>query len=137
MVLGLPSGSLPGDGVEDREELSSDGDEGKLGRLAGLAQALVERAEHRVEARTRLGGVVVRGADGCASAANTPRSTDLPAVAREGRDADQGGDLPPVEVSELRKIGEQRAGNAGSHGGNGLQLAFSAQAASSKRPIRR
>jgi hypothetical protein len=33
----LPGGFLPGDGVEDGEELSGDGDEGELGGLTGLA----------------------------------------------------------------------------------------------------
>jgi hypothetical protein len=40
MVLALPGGFLSGDGVEDRQELSTDGDEGELGRLAGLAETL-------------------------------------------------------------------------------------------------
>src|SRR5215203_7514658 len=64
VLLGRPElGLVAHDGVCGDEELSGDRDERNLGRLAGRAQALVERFEPRIVARRGDGGHVEGVAD--------------------------------------------------------------------------
>jgi hypothetical protein len=133
--LRLPGDFFSGDGVEDDEELSGDGDEGELGRLAGLAQALVEGAQDGVEARAVHGREVERGADGGPAPADVAHPAQLPAVAGEGSDADQGGDLSASEVAELRQVDQQGARCAGSDARNRLEQAGELGALGGRRQL--
>ena len=113
--------SLAGDGVEGDEELAGDGHEGELGRLAGLAQSLIERRERGVEAGSGHRGQVEHGADRGAASADASGAAERSAIAGEGSDADERRDLAPSQVTELGQIDQQRAGDAGSDTRDGLE----------------
>ena len=85
----MPCGSFAGDGVEGDEELPGDGYEGKLGRVAGVAQSLIERRKRRVEAGSGHRGQVEHGADRGAASADASGAAEGSAVAGEGSDADE------------------------------------------------
>ena len=90
---GIPHGAVATEGVADHQELAHAGDEGHLGRLAGGDEALIEGLEVGVAAGGRQGGHVERGAHLGAPAPAAAAPAPGAAVAIEGRDPDQGGDL--------------------------------------------
>ncbi len=117
----VPDGTISGDGVEGDEELSCDRDEGELGRLAGLSEALVELSERRVEARGGHRGQVQDGSHGGAATANPSSAPKCSAVSGEGCDADERCDFAAPQVTEFREIDQQRAGHAWTDTGDGLE----------------
>ena len=96
----VPGITISGDGIEGDEELSGDRDEGELGRLAGLSEALVELSERRVESRGRHRGQVEHGSHGSAATADTSGAPERAAVAGEGCEADERCDFAASQVTE-------------------------------------
>jgi hypothetical protein len=100
----------PRDGIEGDEHLAHGGDEGDLGWLAPGDQATMEGDEARAAAAGAERGHVEDAADRAAALGDDPLAALEPAVLGDGRDADQAGDLAPVEAAELGQLGEQRRG---------------------------
>jgi hypothetical protein len=92
------------------DELSHDGDDGDLGRFSGVAQALGEGFEARVEALGGDGGQVEHVARASPSAADEGLALPLSRLSIEGRYAEQGGGLPAPEVSQFGHA-DQQAGD--------------------------
>jgi len=116
-----PSGAIAHHSVEDGEELSGERDEGHLGRLSMVAEALVERAEDGIEARTRHGGEIEGGPHGGAPATDSSLTSVLAAVSSKGSDSDEGADLSAAQRAEFGEIDEQRPCDSGPHGGCRLE----------------
>lgn len=111
------------DGVGDDDQLSGDGDESHLGRLAGRAQAHVERFEARI---VTCGGDrrhVERIADALAAAPDPAQASELSAVGVEGSQAGEGCDLLGRERAEFRDQGEQGGGRDRPNAGDRAQPA--------------
>ena len=122
------------EGVEDGEEFVHRGDEREFLFLALEDESLIEGFDGRVEADGTEGGHVQRGPDGGSTAEDGALASEGSAVAVDGRDTDEGGDLLPGAVSEFGEFGDERAGGLRSDAGRGLEefLSFAPQRAVSQ-----
>ena len=90
-------------------------------RLAGCQQPLVEVPDSRVVAGGHQGSHVE---DGPHPGASAPDGAFVPpgaAVAVVGSHAHQGGDLPAIQRTQLRQIGQQSEGELLPYAGNGAE----------------
>lgn len=108
-------------GVEDDKELSHGGDQRDHFLLSSVHEALVEGFELGVVTDGCDGGHVERFADLHTSSAGGPFAAQGSTVAVGGSDSDEPGDLLPVELSELGKLGDESGGGRRSDADDGLQ----------------
>ena len=99
-------------GVEDDEELAQAGGGDDFGRLALLFESLGEAFDDRVVVFGVESRHVEDVAEGPASSADGAFAGSFAAVVGVGRDADQGGDLFAVELSQLGQFGDEEIGRA-------------------------
>lgn len=97
-------------GVEDDEELAHTGGDDDLERLSSGFKALREDTDHGVVSLCGEGCHIEGTADMRASTPNGTLTLEFPAVAIEGGQAGESTDLLAIELSEFRKIGEERYG---------------------------
>lgn len=121
MIGVLPYGVRAHHRVEDREELAHASGERDFLGLAGGEEAAIESLEHGVAAGTDEGGHVQGGADGRPPTPDQALVRQCPAVAGEGRDADQGRDLFAREDAEFREFADKGATENGAHAGRRAQ----------------
>src|SRR3954468_11992801 len=92
-VSGPPWGGVPNDGIEDREELSHDGDKGNLLRPSARGEPIVEGPEGGAAAdggqRRHVQHVAHRGS----ASGNGPPAPHQAGVAVDRGDADEGSQL--------------------------------------------
>ena len=87
--------------------MSEASDDGDFFGSAAVDEALVGGPDDRVVANGRESGHVQDVADGRSSASDHPMAAPGAGIAVEGRDADEGGELPAVEAAELRQLGDK------------------------------
>src|SRR5581483_6920755 len=108
---GLPWPVVPDDGVENDQQLSSDGDQGDHLRLAGGHQSLEERPQDGVVTPSDHGAHEQRGAYGRASTADEALAAPLAGLASKGSQSGQRCDLLAVEGSQFGQFGDHGACN--------------------------
>jgi len=90
-----------------------------------LSETIGEGFDDGVETSSCEGGHVEDAADGLPAAGDSAFTFEGAAVSVVGSQADEGGDLLPVELAELRDIGHERVGGDLSQSGNGFnELGF-------------
>lgn len=107
--------------VEGREQFPHARRERDLLRFACSLQTLIEDPDHRVEAGGDNRTHAEHGADLCASAPHCASPSERAAVAIEGHDADEGGDLLICQCAQLRKTRQQGRGQHGAYARHTLQ----------------
>ena len=115
---------VPDDCVEDDEQLARRGDDRDELWLSGGDEFVAKRLEGWIVSRGDHGSHEKRGAHAGSAAADEAFAAPLTGLSRPGREADEGGDLAPIERSELRQLGEQRAGDGGSDSRHGGEQVF-------------
>src|SRR5512144_964089 len=108
----VPGFSGSDHGVEDGQELAHASDDGDLLGFAGENQAIVESADHRVEADGGQCRHVEAASDLSAPAEDGALAAHLAGVAIERGNADEGTDFPAGQAAQFRDVGNQ-----GSDGG--------------------
>jgi len=120
----LPWGFISENGVEDREELSGNGDQDDHFWLSGRDEALIEGSERRVAAcpdqRGHEEGRAHAGSPTAGEALAAPFA-GLPGPRRQARETC---DFSAREGSQLGQFGQERTGDNRSHAGNTLQQVF-------------
>ena len=81
------------EGIAEHQQLAHAGGQRHLGGLPGRDQALIEGADDRIGTGGGDGGHIEDGADGGAPAPDAAAAAPGAAVAIEGGDPDQGGNL--------------------------------------------
>ncbi len=94
-------------GVEDRQELTHAGDDGKLFRFAGSDQAVVELLDDGISSDGRERCHVESATHLPASAEDGALTTRLAGIAIEGRHADERAHLPARQLAQLGHFGDQ------------------------------
>src|SRR5215510_7420818 len=117
----MPRAAGAQDGIEDREELARTGDHGDLLEFSCGDEPEVHGPECRVEASTDECGHVEHGADRGSPTPNRTASSQRAAVAVEGGDADQSGDLLAGEGAELWQESDHGSGGDTADGWHALQ----------------
>jgi len=82
---------------------------------------LVGDLENRIASDSAEGGHVEDGPDAGSPAPDGAGSPHLAGVPVEGRYADKGGDLPAVELAQLRHLGDERSSQYGADAGDGAE----------------
>jgi len=124
-VMRVPRLAGPEDGVEEDQEFSHTGHQGHFGRFACLAEALVELVDDRIAPGGREGGHVEDVPDLDPAAPDGPMAVEATAVPVQRGQADQGGDLASVELSEFGQVSQQTSGRLLADAGDGPeQLVF-------------
>jgi hypothetical protein len=95
--------------------------EGDLRRVAGGAETLVEREEDWIVTGCGERGPVQGAPHRAAAAANHPAAPQGATVPVEGRDPDQGGNLPAAELPQFGEFGDERGGRNRTHAGHGAE----------------
>jgi len=108
--MGIPGLAGPEDGVEEDQEFPHTGHQGHFGRFACLAEAVVELLDDGIEAGGSQGSHVEDVSDLEPAAPDGPMAMEASAVPVQGCDADQGGDLASIELSEFGQVGQQTSG---------------------------
>jgi hypothetical protein len=108
--MGVPGLAGPEDGVEEDQEFPHTGHQGHFGRFACLAEAVVELLDDGIEAGGSQGSHVEDVSDLEPAAPDGPMAMEASAVPVQGCDADQGGDLASIELSEFGQVGQQTSG---------------------------
>ena len=117
---GLPWTVVSENGVEDGEELSSDGDESDHLRPTGGDEAIEEGLQHGIVLFGHHCAHEQGGPHGLPAAADEAFAAPLAGLARERGEPCQGGDLPAAAASELGQFGNQRAAMMGPTPGTDL-----------------
>ena len=113
---------VPGDGIEDDEDLSHDGDKGDLSGSAVLFdELLIEGLEDGVVADSGSGGVEEHLSHARAAMADAGLGFRLAAFAVLRSEADERGDLFARETAEFGKVGEEGGGGYRSDAFEALQ----------------
>jgi len=122
-VFGLDKGELMGfdEAIGLDEEFAHEGDQGDFARFASLAEAVVEAGEERMVLGGDQSGHVEGFADGGSAAPDFSPAAPLAAVAVEGGQAGQGGDLASVQLPQLGQVSHQLEGRIPSDSGDGLE----------------
>ena len=118
--MGVPGLACFEEGIDDDQELSHAGGEDDFEGFAMLSQSICEGLDDRVAASGCQSGHVEDGADGFAAAADGAFASVLAAVAIEGRQAHEGGDLLAVELAQLGNVGDEGGGRDSAQSWNGL-----------------
>ena len=116
--LGLPEAILAEQSVEQADELTHDGDEGDLVRLAAGREAFVAGLGGGFAADRRHRGHVEQAAGMCAAATDGASAAMLSGVAVEGGEAEQRGGLAAAEAAEFGHVGAEAGGSDGTAAGD-------------------
>ena len=107
---GTPLGVVTEHGVEGHNHLAHHRDDDDLGLFARSGEALGEGFESRIVSARTQGSHVENVAHGHATPIDTPVSSKLSTIEVVGCEADEGGDLLAIELSELRQRGQECIG---------------------------
>jgi hypothetical protein len=97
-------------GVENGEQLSHTGSESHLLGFSCVTQALVETANDGITAGPHPGRYVQCGPDMSAAAPHGPFASKRPAIAVQGSDSNECGNLLPTQGPQFGEIHNQRPG---------------------------
>jgi hypothetical protein len=109
----VSQGALFEEAVEMDEEFAHDGGKGDFVRLASGDEALIKSFEDGVEARGRECGHVEGATNTTASALDAPHTAGCAAIAIEGSQTGQGGNLAPGKGTQLRQVGQKTGDGQG------------------------
>lgn len=123
-VLVCPWSAVSEDGIEDCEELSSDGHDGDELWLAGFDELVSEGFEGWIVTRGDERPHVEGGPDAGSSAADEALAAPASGLARPRREAGQRCDLAAIEAAEFRQLCDQRASDGGADSGHGGEKVF-------------
>src|SRR5437899_1298130 len=104
-----PRGLRAHHSVHDRQQFSHASGQGHLGRFAGCAEALVERANDGIPAGRRRRSHEQHRANGSATTPNCAMAAQRAAVAGQGCHAHQGGNFLATESPQLGQFGQEGA----------------------------
>src|SRR4029077_20612104 len=121
---GLPWRFGPEHGVEDCEQLASDGDPGDQLGLSGSHQSIEEGLEDWIVTSGGHCPHEQRGTDRLSSASNEAFSAPLAGLACVGRQSGQCRNLLAVEAAKFWQIGHQGSGDDGPNTGDRSQQVF-------------
>jgi hypothetical protein len=116
-----PSGVVSHHGIEDDQQFPHAGCQGDLFGFPFGHKTLVEVADHGVVPGSDQGPHVEGGPDGSATAPDHSLSAQCAAVLGQRRNADQRGDLLPVECAQFGKVGQESATDDGTDAGDAAQ----------------
>jgi hypothetical protein len=93
--------------IENRKQLAHAGSNCQLLWFTGLKQFRIEGSDDRVMASRHQGAHIQAGSDLLAATPDLALTAKEPAIAIEGRYADQSSDLLAIETAELRQLGQE------------------------------
>src|ERR1044071_1890422 len=110
--------------VENRQQFAHASDQRHLGSLTGVMQSFVESSDGSVTSAGNQGCHVEGCTYGGPTAPDSPTSSQGSAVTVKRRNADQGGNLFTIELSEFWQLRQQRTANDRTDAGDTSQQIF-------------
>src|SRR5947209_13509680 len=120
-IAGDPKECCFGSWSSEGDQFASTGSDPDLGRFARLFEAFCEGTQGGVVSAGTERSEVQDTADVAASAGDEAFAALLAAVAVEGSNADQGGDLLAVELAQFGDLGDERHASDRSDAGHALE----------------
>ena len=117
----LPRPVCPHHCVEDRQEFAHAGGQRNCLWLAGRDQAVIEGSNDDVASSGDQRAHVPHGPHGRAPTLHETLASERPAIACEGCDANERGDLLPIPLPEFRQVGEHGAAHDGADARHGAE----------------